>query len=148
MQLTFAQGELDSPDVQDLLTMHWRAMHAASPPHSCHVLELDTLRAPAITFWSAREQGRLVAVGALKQLAPDHGEIKSMRTASTDLGRGFGAAMLDEIIGEAQARGISGSAWRRAARPHSHPRSACTSEPAFGHAGRSAAIRPASSPYS
>ena len=105
MQLTFAQGELDAPDVQDLLALHWQAMRAASPPHACHVLELGSLRDPAITFWSAREQGRLVAVGALKELAPDQGEIKSMRTASTDLGRGIGAAMLRTIIGEAQARG-------------------------------------------
>src|SRR5256885_5731212 len=38
--------------------------------------------APDITFWSVWENGQLLGCGALKELDPQHGEIKSMRTAS------------------------------------------------------------------
>jgi putative acetyltransferase len=68
------------------------------------VLPIDGLRDPAVTFWSARDGGELVGVGALKELALDHGEIKSMRTAPSALGRGVGRAILHHIVGEARSR--------------------------------------------
>jgi putative acetyltransferase len=58
-----------------------------------------------IAFFSYREDGELLAVGALKQLAPGHGEIKSMHTAQTARGRGIGRAMLGHLIGLARERG-------------------------------------------
>ena len=58
-----------------------------------------------MTFWSARENGKLLGVGALKELSPDHAEIKSMRTAPAALGRGIGRALLNHIVGEARSRG-------------------------------------------
>ena len=103
--LTFHEGDLDSPDVQELLAFHFREMRSSSPPGACHVLPIDGLRDPTVTFWSAREDGRLLGVGALKELAADHGEIKSMRTAPDALGRGVGRAVLHHIVGEAQHRG-------------------------------------------
>jgi putative acetyltransferase len=93
--------------VRELLTFHFEQMRSTSPPEACHVLPADALRDPAVTFWSARENGRLVGVGALKELAPDHGEIKSMRTAPTALGRGVGRALLNQLIAEARNRGYS-----------------------------------------
>ncbi|MEP7130362.1 MAG: GNAT family N-acetyltransferase [Sphingomicrobium sp.] len=104
MALTFHSGDLDSPDVQALLDFHFVQMRATSPPESCHVLPIDGLREPAVTFWSVREDGALMGVGALKELAPDHGEIKSMRTAPAALGRGIGRAILHHIIAEARSR--------------------------------------------
>lgn len=103
--LTFHEGDLDSPDVQALLAFHFDQMRATSPPEACHVLPIDGLRDPAVTFWSAREARQLRGVGALKELSPDHGEIKSMRTAPDALGRGVGRAMLHHIVGEARRRG-------------------------------------------
>jgi putative acetyltransferase len=102
---TFHQGDLESSDVQALLELHFGMMRTISPPDACHVLPLDGLREAAVTFWSAREAGELLGVGALKELAPDHGEIKSMRTAPAALGRGVGRAILHHIISEARARG-------------------------------------------
>lgn len=107
MTLTFHEGDLDSGDVVDLLRFHFDQMRSTSPPEACHVLPLDGLKDPAVTFWSAREQGRLVGVGALKELAPDHGEVKSMRTAPQALGRGVGSAVLAHIVSEAERRGYT-----------------------------------------
>ena len=102
---TFHPGDLASQDVQCLLAFHVEQMRGNSPPEACHVLALDGLRDPAVTFWSMREDGQLLAVGALKELDASHGEIKSMRTAPKALGRGVGGAMLDYIVAEARRRG-------------------------------------------
>lgn len=102
---TFHEGDLDSADVRALLDIHFREMRGTSPPEACHVLPIDGLRDPAVIFWSLRENGELLGVGALKELGGDHGEIKSMRTAPAALGRGVGRALLNHIISEARLRG-------------------------------------------
>jgi putative acetyltransferase len=105
MDITFHLDDLDSTDVHALLEFHFKEMRTTSPPEACHVLPADGLRDPGVTFWSARENGHLLGVGALKQLAPDHGEIKSMRTAPAALGRSVGRALLNHIVAEARSRG-------------------------------------------
>ena len=103
---TFHEGDLDSTDVQALLALHFAAMRSTSPSDACHVLPAEGLKNAAITFWSAREDGRLLGVGALQELAPDHGEVKSVRTAHRELGRGVGRAILHYIIDQAKKRGF------------------------------------------
>ena len=56
-------------------------------------------------FVSAREDGRLLGVGALKRLDDAHAEVKSMHTAAEARGRGVGAAVLDHLLVEAVAAG-------------------------------------------
>ena len=107
MNLTFHADDLDSPDVLELLDLHFAGMRASSPPEACHVLPIDGLRDPALTFWAAREDGELVGVGALKELEPGHGEVKSMRTSPKHLGRGVGGAILAHIMSEARRRGYT-----------------------------------------
>lgn len=104
---SFHSADLDSADVLALLKLHFSAMRSTSPPEACHVLAVDGLRERGLTFWSLREGGRLLGICALKQLAADHGEVKSMRTASEALGRGVGAAMLAHILAEARSRGYA-----------------------------------------
>ena len=93
------------PDVTRLLEAHLALMHSLSPPESVHALDLDGLTAPGVTFWTGREEGRVLVCGALKELDPGHGEIKSMHTAEAARGRGLGERMLLHIIEEAKARG-------------------------------------------
>ena len=105
MDWSFHEGELGQDDVRALLAHHFDSMRASSPPEACHVLAAAGLGAPDISFWSLREGRRLLGVGALKALAPDHGEVKSMRTAPHALGRGVGRAMLHHLLSQARARG-------------------------------------------
>lgn len=97
-------GELDHPEVIALLREHLQGMAQLSPPESIHALDLDGLRQPEISFWSAWQDGQLLGCGALKQLDAEHGEIKSMRTVSRHLRKGVAAAMLDHLIDEAGRR--------------------------------------------
>jgi uncharacterized protein YbdZ (MbtH family) len=51
----FETGELGREDVQRLLAFHFEQMRSMSPRDSCHVLPVDGLRDPAISFWSLRD---------------------------------------------------------------------------------------------
>ncbi len=96
--------DLSRPAIHALLNEHLQSMHALSPPESVHALDLDKLRQPDITFWSAWEGPLLLGCGALKELDRKHGEIKSMRTPNTDRRRGAGRAILAHIIEIAKSR--------------------------------------------
>ncbi len=96
--------DLRGPEIAALLQEHLDAMRAISPPESVHALDLDALRAPEVRFWTAWEVDQLLGCGALKEIAPDHGEIKSMRTATAHLRKGVAAAILEKIIATAQER--------------------------------------------
>jgi putative acetyltransferase len=101
------EGGLDDPRVVELLGTHVTRARAETAPGSAHALDLSGLRAPGVTFWSAWEDDAAVAVGALKRLSADHGEIKSMHTAEAARGRGVGSAMLRQIMAAARAGGLS-----------------------------------------
>jgi putative acetyltransferase len=97
--------DLTGPEIQALLNEHLQNMYAVSPPESVHALDLDRLRRPEITFWTAWEGPELIGCGALKELDPRHGEIKSMRTPQVLRRRGAGRAILNQLIKVARGRG-------------------------------------------
>ena len=96
--------DLSGPEIRALLDEHLRDMALLSPPDSVHALDLDGLRAPEITFWTAWSNGELLGCGALKELDPRHGEIKSMRTSVAHRRRGVARTILRHIIQEAEQR--------------------------------------------
>lgn len=97
--------DLSRPEIHALLSEHLHNMYALSPPESVHALDLDRLRSPAISFWTAWEGAQLLGCGALKQLDARHGEIKSMRTPDALRRRGAARAILNHIIAVARSRG-------------------------------------------
>jgi len=97
--------DLRGSEIAALLTEHVECMAQVSPPESRHALDLDRLRQPGITFWTVWEGSRLAGCGALKEIGPTHGEVKSMRTTKTHLRRGVASTLLEHIIAEAKRRG-------------------------------------------
>ena len=97
--------DLSRPEVHALLREHLTSMYELSPPESVHALDINGLRSPDITFWTVWEGSVLLACGALKELGPTHGEVKSMRTPLQQRRKGAGRAILTHIVGEARARG-------------------------------------------
>ena len=97
--------DLRGPEIYELLQEHLQDMALHSPPESVHALDLDSLRRPEITFWTAWEGDELLGCGALKELNPHHGEVKSMRTSKQHLRKGVASHLLDQIIAEAKSRG-------------------------------------------
>ena len=98
------RDDLSGPEIRALLAEHLQDMHANSPPESVHALDLDGLRQPEVSFWTAWAGDELLGCGALKELDRAHGEVKSMRTAQQRRRGGVGRALLAHIVAEAQAR--------------------------------------------
>ena len=97
---------LQGDAIKALLRLHLDAMHQHSPPESVHALDVEALRHPSITFWTACAHGELLGCGALKRLNPDHGELKSMRTVNAHQRKGVARALLRYIESAARAEGI------------------------------------------
>jgi putative acetyltransferase len=100
---------IDDPraeDVRELLERHLAFAHAHTRPEDVHALDVEALLDPAVTFFSLRRDGELLAVAALKQLDERDAELKSMHTAGNARGRGIGRAMVDHLIGVARERGL------------------------------------------
>ena len=104
------RDDLTGPEIHALLEEHLANMRAISPPESVHALDLDRLRRPEITFWTVWSDGvdvqgsELLGCGALKEIDPTHGEVKSMRTPSAHRRKGAAKAMLEHIVEEAMRR--------------------------------------------
>lgn len=96
---------LRGPEIAELLNEHLRDMHRVSPPESIHALDLDNLRQPEITFWTIWDEGSLAGCAAIKELDPQHAEIKSMRTASAYRRKGVAKQLLQHILYKAKQRG-------------------------------------------
>ena len=98
-------GDFTDPQILDLLRAHLQGMAETSPPGHSFALGLSGLQQPAVTFLSVWEGDDLLAIGALKELTPDHGELKSMRTRTDQLRRGAATRMLTALLDLARRRG-------------------------------------------
>ncbi|MDF2910281.1 MAG: family N-acetyltransferase [Sporolactobacillus laevolacticus] len=99
------RDDLTGSQVIELIREHLQGMVKNSPKESIHALDLDALRKPEITFWSAWDGEELLGCGALKELDDQHGEVKSMRTSSAHLRKGVARQVLQHIIEVAKQRG-------------------------------------------
>jgi putative acetyltransferase len=112
---------LHGPEIIALLQEHLRCMERVSPPESRHALNLDGLRKPGITFWTIWDGSTLAGCGALKELNSGHGEIKSMRTASTHLRKGVASQMLRHLTHEAKHRNYQRLSLETGSMPYFEP---------------------------
>lgn len=96
--------DLQHPAIVALLNEHLENMYELSPPESVHALDIEKLRGPDITLWTAWENDLLMGCGALKELDPNHGEVKSMRTPSAHRRKGVGRFILAHMINVAKGR--------------------------------------------
>lgn len=99
-----------TPDFEALVDLHVTFCDGTAPAESCHRLPVSALFTPDITVWGAFDGDSLVGMGAMKELSPTDGEIKSMHTRSKERGKGTGRLILETIITEAEARGY-GALW-------------------------------------
>ena len=109
-RIEFRLDDLSGEPTRNLIERHLRGMYASSPPESVHALDIDKLRHPSVSFWSAWSGNEIVGCGALKRLDGSRGEIKSMRVADKFLGRGIGRAILRHLLAEARRIGFA-SVW-------------------------------------
>ncbi|EMP4400186.1 GNAT family N-acetyltransferase [Vibrio parahaemolyticus] len=93
--------DLSGGEVIKLLEEHLADMYATSPPESVHALDVNALKSPDITFFSAWSGGELQGCLAIKQLTSQHIELKSMRTSSTSRKSGVATKLLVHALNAA-----------------------------------------------
>jgi len=103
--ITIRVDDPGAPGVKELLREHLREMSSITPPESVHALDIDGLREPAVTFWTAWQDDELLGCAALNELDAEHAEIKSMRTAGTHRRKGVARRLLEAVLAEARRRG-------------------------------------------
>lgn len=101
------EDDLADGAVAALLNAHLLEMQKYSPAESIHALTASKLKRPGLCFWSVWHEDEIAGCGALQQLSPCTGEIKSMKTADAFLRRGVAELILDRILLCAQARSYS-----------------------------------------
>ena len=99
--------DLTGPEIAAFLDEHVRQMRAITPLESKYALDLDALRGPEITFWSAWDGDAVVGCAALKRLDPGHAEVKSMRTNPARQRAGIASQLLEHVITEARRMGVT-----------------------------------------
>lgn len=104
---SITEDDLSDPDVITLLELHLSEMHQWSPACKVHAMPVERLREADVTFFSARRDGALAAVGAIKHWDDRRGELKSMRAAPEFRRQGAGEAILLHLLGVAQTRNYS-----------------------------------------
>lgn len=95
-----------TPDVRALLERHLAFCHQHTPAEDVYALDVSALLDPSVSFFSCREDGALLGVGALKRLDERHAEIKSMHTAAEARGRGVGRELVAFLVDHARDRGF------------------------------------------
>ena len=98
MALVVAADDPRVDDVRALLERHLAFAREVTPPAGVHALDVEHLLDPTVTFFSARRDGELLGVGALKRLDESHAELKSMHTVESARGQGVGRAIVDHLL--------------------------------------------------
>jgi putative acetyltransferase len=100
---------LDDPrcaEVLEVLERHLAFSFATTEPEHVFALDLDGLTAPGVHFVSARRDGVVLGIGALKALDATNGELKSMHTIEEARGQGVAAAIVVHLMGVAADLGL------------------------------------------
>ncbi|MDS9467883.1 GNAT family N-acetyltransferase [Paracoccus sp. MBLB3053] len=105
--LSLAQESPLGDDLELLFQRHTEDMHADTPPESIHMMPRKELEHPEIAFFVLRDAGRPIGMGAIKRIAPDHGEVKSMHVLIEERGRGLSRFVVNGMIDHARAWGLS-----------------------------------------
>jgi putative acetyltransferase len=97
--------DLSDMQVIALLEEHLADMRSQSPACSVHALDIEKLKGPKVTFYTAWKDKELRGCGALQELDATHAELKSMRTVRNARRTGVSSKMLEHLMDESRRRG-------------------------------------------
>lgn len=86
------------PEVLRLMDMSNAYMASLYPAESNHMVDIDTLEKPTVSFFVARNEGQIVGCCALVEAGDGTGEIKRMFVDPQARGLKIGQLMMDAII--------------------------------------------------
>ena len=106
-QIEIGTEPLLTNELAQVLQAHWSFCTSSTPIEHVYALDASKLFTPDITVFGARVNGELLGVGALRKLAADHAEFKSMHTLAKSRGLGIGKAMVTHIEQFAKSQNIT-----------------------------------------
>lgn len=95
------------PRVLPLIEAHLNLMRASSPACSIHAMDANALDASGARFFAIFDADLAVAMGALKVLSQEHGELKSMHVRQDRRGQGLADLVLARLLAAAREAGLS-----------------------------------------
>ncbi|WP_284776494.1 GNAT family N-acetyltransferase [Agrobacterium sp. lyk4-40-TYG-31] len=95
------------PDVLRLMEMSNAYMASLYPAESNHMVDIDKLERPAVSFFVARNDGQIVGCCALVEAGNGTAEIKRMFVDPSARGLRIGQMMMDALIARGQGLGLS-----------------------------------------
>jgi putative acetyltransferase len=107
MPITVAIESPLQDDVRELIAELNANLLSLTPPEFCFHMSVEQMADADTTVFIAREDGRAVAVGALRRHADGVGEVKRMYTRPEVQGRGIGGKIVGEIEALARREGFS-----------------------------------------
>ncbi len=96
-----------APDIAHVIATHIERSRRYYPIESCHTYGPEQMQAEGVDLFVARIDGTTAAIGGLKPLDADAGEIKSMHTLKQWRGHGLGTRLVSHVIQHAKAKGLS-----------------------------------------
>jgi putative acetyltransferase len=106
-QLIIQPADPGSPDGRRLITALDNHLLSLYPPESNHLLSVEALRQPDVTFLIARINGQTAGCGAFLNHSKQYAEIKRMFVLPQFRGRGIGGRILQELETCANSLGIT-----------------------------------------
>src|SRR3974390_3900267 len=97
VEIVVAMDDPRQEDIRGVVALHLAFARGTTPSEFAFALDFDELLGPDITFFSARRDGRVVAIAALKRLDHSHVELKSMHTRQDERNLGIGRSMLQYL---------------------------------------------------
>lgn len=105
--MRIVEDDLSSPEVLDLVQLHLAGMQAQDPSDRVFAFDVDRMRSPDVTVWSAWDGSELLGIAALRVMKRgDEGELKSMRTHPSHMRKGVARALLRHIVDAAREAGL------------------------------------------
>lgn len=102
--LVFAVEDPGIEDVLELLQAHLAFANETTPVEHIHAFDVDRLRVPTLTLFTARRDGVLMGMGAIAELDSNRAELKSMHVGRSARGSGVGRSLLLHLISVARDR--------------------------------------------
>ena len=105
MTIEIRIDDLTGAETQALIAAHLAGMHESSPPESVHALDVEALRDPGVTFWSAWIDGRPVEnymawLGLTASITVVGHPVVALPCGIDDAGMPFGIQVIGPMYGD------------------------------------------------